>query len=86
MAKVEDCAPLDRRELFDLMRAADVLVNVHYIPIHLQPYYRAMGFKIGDFPIAEAYYQRAISLPLYAHLSEEDQDQVIETLRDALKL
>ena len=55
--------------VFDaLWRAAGILVNVHYIPIHLQPYYRRFGFQRGDYPVAERYYSRAISLPMYARL------------------
>jgi len=73
-----------RREVFDYLRGAGVLVNVHYIPVHLQPYYRRMGFGPGDFPVAEAYYDGAISLPLYFGLSEEKQDYVIRMLSEAL--
>ncbi len=73
-----------RREVFDFMRAHDVLVNVHYIPVHLQPYYQRRGFHPGDFPSAEEYYQRAISLPMYFALSDEQQDYVVATLTEAL--
>ncbi len=66
------------------MRTAGIGANVHYIPVHLHPWYRQLGFKEGDFPIAEAYYQRAISLPLYYGLSEEEQDFTIAQLKDAL--
>lgn len=72
------------RAAFDAMRAAGIGVNLHYIPVHLQPFYRAMGFGPGDFPHAEAYYREAISLPLYPGLSDEDQDRVVATLRAAL--
>jgi UDP-4-amino-4,6-dideoxy-N-acetyl-beta-L-altrosamine transaminase len=83
--QVRDDAPIDRRALFDRLRAEEILVNVHYIPIHTQPYYEALGFKRGDFPQAERYYQHAISLPLYAELSEADQDRVIAVLTEALR-
>jgi dTDP-4-amino-4,6-dideoxygalactose transaminase len=73
-----------RREVFETMRAANILVNVHYIPVHLQPYYRRMGFAPGDFPNAEAYYSGAISLPLYYGLTDEEQDYVVEELKGAL--
>jgi UDP-4-amino-4,6-dideoxy-N-acetyl-beta-L-altrosamine transaminase len=73
-----------RREVFQFMRQAGVLVNVHYIPVHLQPYYRRMGFGPGDFPEAEKYYDRALSLPLYFGLTEEKQDYVIRMLSEAL--
>jgi UDP-4-amino-4,6-dideoxy-N-acetyl-beta-L-altrosamine transaminase len=69
-----------RRAVFDGMRAAGILVNVHYIPVHLQPYYRHLGSKPGDCPQAEAYYAGALSLPLYYALTEEQQDRVVATL------
>lgn len=77
-------APNVRRAVFDTLRAHDIGVNVHYIPVHTQPYYRAMGFEVGDFPHAEAYYAGAISLPLYYDLTDAQQDRVIATLKDAL--
>lgn len=73
-----------RAEVFAAMRAAGIGVNVHYIPIHTQPHYRALGFARGDFPLAEAYYAQAISLPLHPALSEEQQAFVVQTLRQAL--
>jgi UDP-4-amino-4,6-dideoxy-N-acetyl-beta-L-altrosamine transaminase len=73
-----------RREVFDFMRESGILVNVHYIPVHLQPYYRRMEFGPGDFPASEAYYQGAMSLPLYFDLTEEKQDYVIAKLTEAL--
>jgi len=73
-----------RREIFETLRERSILVNLHYIPVHTQPYYRAMGFKRGDFPEAEVYYREAITLPLYANLSESDQDRVITALREIL--
>lgn len=77
-------APNVRRAVFDTLRAHDIGVNVHYIPVHTQPYYRALGFEVGDFPHAEAYYAGAISLPLYYDLTDAQQDRVIATLKDAL--
>jgi UDP-4-amino-4,6-dideoxy-N-acetyl-beta-L-altrosamine transaminase len=73
-----------RKRVFEELRAAGIGVNVHYIPVHLQPYYRRLGFRPGDFPEAERYYDEAITLPLYAGLSEEDQDRVIDAVRKAL--
>lgn len=73
-----------RREVFEAMRAAGIGVNVHYIPIHLQPFYRDMGFAPGQFPVAEDYYSRAITLPLHPLLSSEDLDRVVAALTDAL--
>lgn len=73
-----------RKQVFDRLRAQHIGVNVHYIPVHTQPFYQQMGFKLGDFPHAEQYYQRAISLPLYYDLSEALQDQVVDALKVAL--
>lgn len=74
----------DRRDIFEALRGAGIGVNVHYIPVHLQPYWAARGFKIGDFPNSELYYSRAISLPLYPGLSEAEQAYIIETLHKLL--
>jgi UDP-4-amino-4,6-dideoxy-N-acetyl-beta-L-altrosamine transaminase len=73
-----------RREIFDSLRGTGIGVNVHYIPVHLQPYYRRLGFEPGDFPDAERYYGGAISLPLYAGLSDSDQDKVLAAVRSAV--
>jgi dTDP-4-amino-4,6-dideoxygalactose transaminase len=72
-----------RREVFERMRASGIGVNVHYIPVHLQPYYRDLGFREGDFPNAERYYRRAITLPLHPGLTHEQQDRVVAALREA---
>lgn len=72
------------REVFELLRTQGVGVNLHYIPVHLQPYYRCMGFKPGDFPEAERYYAEAISLPIYPTMTEAQQDQVVAALKRAL--
>lgn len=71
---------LDRREIFEGLRTAGIGVNVHYIPVHSQPYYRARGFKEGDYPEAEAYYAQAVSLPMFSALSDADQDYVVNSL------
>lgn len=73
-----------RREVFEAMRQAGVGVQVHYIPVHLQPFYRNLGFKKGDFPAAEKFYEQIISLPIYPTLSDDEQEQVIIALREAL--
>ena len=75
---------LRRREVFESMRKAGIGVNVHYIPVHLQPYYRARGFKAGDFPNAERYYCRAISLPMHPLLTESDIQQVVAAVRHSI--
>ncbi len=74
-----------RREVFDRLRAAGVLANVHYIPVHLQPYYRRLGFAPGDCPVAELYYACCLSLPLYFGLQQDEQDFVVATLHEALR-
>jgi UDP-4-amino-4,6-dideoxy-N-acetyl-beta-L-altrosamine transaminase len=73
-----------RRQVFDAMRAASIGVNVHYIPVHTQPYYQRLGFKWGDFPEAESYYAEALTLPLFAAMTEVEQDEVVSMLRKAL--
>ncbi|XXQ69484.1 UDP-4-amino-4,6-dideoxy-N-acetyl-beta-L-altrosamine transaminase [Neisseriaceae bacterium B1] len=79
-------APEKRRQVFDYLREHGIGVNVHYIPVHTQPYYREkFGFAHGDFPNAEHYYAQAISLPLYFDLSDDEQKQVVETLKRALQ-
>lgn len=72
---------LSHRQVFEGLRAAGIGVNLHYIPLHLQPYYRELGFAEGDFPQAERYYAEAISLPMFPLLSDEQQDFVVEQLR-----
>lgn len=73
-----------RQEIFDAMREKGVGVNVHYIPIHTQPFYEKLGFSGKDFPQSEAYYQCALSLPLYPDLAEKDQDKVVQALTECL--
>lgn len=77
--------PVERRlNVFSKLRAADIWVQVHYIPVHTQPYYRSLGFRLGDFPEAERYFSEAFSLPLYFDLSDEEQDMVVTVLGEAL--
>jgi dTDP-4-amino-4,6-dideoxygalactose transaminase len=59
-------------------------VNVHYIPVHSQPYYRRLGFRSGMFPEAESYYRNALSLPMFPMLSDTQQDFVATQLRRAM--
>lgn len=80
-----DAIRSSHRQVFEHLRAAGIGVNLHYIPVHLQPYYAAMGFQPGDFPQAEQYYAEAISLPMYATLEDAQQDQVVAALREALR-
>jgi UDP-4-amino-4,6-dideoxy-N-acetyl-beta-L-altrosamine transaminase len=74
-----------RRAAFEELRAKGVGVNVHYIPVHLQPYYRRLGFSEGQFPVAEQYYKNALSIPLYAGMSDATQDRVIAALASTLR-
>ena len=72
------------REVFESLRAQGIGVNLHYIPVHTQPYYRRMGFKVGDFPEAERYYAEAISLPMFQAMTETQQNAVVAALHTAL--
>jgi UDP-4-amino-4,6-dideoxy-N-acetyl-beta-L-altrosamine transaminase len=74
------------RAVFEHLQARGIGVNLHYIPVHTQPYYRDLGFADGDFPQAEAYYSRAISIPLYATMTEAQQDEVVARLKEVLTL
>jgi UDP-4-amino-4,6-dideoxy-N-acetyl-beta-L-altrosamine transaminase len=73
------------RQVFKAMRQQGIGVNLHYIPVHIQPYYERMGFRSGDFPHAEQYYAEAISLPMFPSLTDYQQDQVVSALRAILK-
>jgi len=69
-----------REQVFKELRASGIGVNVHYIPVHMQPYYKDRGFKKGDFPKSENYYKSVISIPLFQSLTKQMQDEVVETL------
>ena len=71
---------IQRDTLFKKMRDADIGVNIHYIPIHLQPYYKNLGFFEGQFPNAEEYYSKAISIPIFPTMTAEQTDYVIDSL------
>ena len=73
------------RQIFEELRAKGIGVNLHYIPVHTQPYYQKMGFRRGQFPQAEQYYSEAISLPMYYELTNEEQDYVIATVNEVLR-
>ena len=75
----------DRKAVFNRLRSAGIGVHVHYIPIHLQPYYQRLGFREGDFPNAEKYYQSCLTLPLFPDLTFEQQDYVCHTLKELLR-
>ncbi|WP_298624459.1 UDP-4-amino-4,6-dideoxy-N-acetyl-beta-L-altrosamine transaminase [uncultured Zoogloea sp.] len=71
-------------QVFEALRAKDIMVNLHYIPVHTQPYYQKMGFKLGDFPESEQYYREAISIPMHPTLTEAEQERVVISLREAM--
>ena len=73
-------------QVIEEMRTAGIGVNLHYIPVHTQPYYRQLGLKSGEYPEAEQYYGEAISLPMYPALSESDQDCVVAALLKAVSI
>ncbi|MBQ0265670.1 MULTISPECIES: UDP-4-amino-4,6-dideoxy-N-acetyl-beta-L-altrosamine transaminase [Morganellaceae] len=72
------------KDVFEYMRSKEIMVNLHYIPVHTQPYYKAMGFKQGDFPEAERYYAEAISIPMYPTMTAAQQQEVVAVLCEAL--
>ncbi|KUG07397.1 UDP-4-amino-4,6-dideoxy-N-acetyl-beta-L-altrosamine transaminase [Solirubrum puertoriconensis] len=72
----------DRRGLYDFLRARQIFAQVHYIPVHTMPYYQQLGWQRGDFPIAEAYYARCLSLPMFPSLTDEEQQYVIASVRE----
>lgn len=76
----------DRRAFYNFMHQRGVGVQVHYIPVHTQPYYQQQGFAWGDFPNAETFYQRALSLPLFPTMTDQQQEVVINAVRDGMSL
>jgi UDP-4-amino-4,6-dideoxy-N-acetyl-beta-L-altrosamine transaminase len=74
----------DRQHVYQQLHDKGVGVNVHYIPIHLQPYYQQLGFKQGAFPVSEHFYQNALSLPLFPSLTDTEQAKVIAVLHEVL--
>jgi UDP-4-amino-4,6-dideoxy-N-acetyl-beta-L-altrosamine transaminase len=77
-------APEKRLAVYEGLKAADILAQIHYIPVHTQPWYRDLGFKAVDFPVSKHYYAGALSLPMYSSLTDEQQDHVIATLKQLL--
>jgi UDP-4-amino-4,6-dideoxy-N-acetyl-beta-L-altrosamine transaminase len=69
-----------RKELYDFLRSKSIFAQVHYIPVHLMPYYKGLGFKKGDFPVAEKFYEECLSLPMYPSLTDEQLEYIIETI------
>ncbi len=79
-----DSVDKSRQQIFDELRQNSIGVNVHYIPVHTHPYYQNMGFKKGDFPKSENYYDNAISMPIFQGLTIELQNEVVKVLKDVL--
>jgi UDP-4-amino-4,6-dideoxy-N-acetyl-beta-L-altrosamine transaminase len=80
----EDKITKTHKQVFEELRQAGIGVNLHYIPVHTQPYYRQLGFDWSDFPVSEYYYSTAISIPMYSAMMDADQDYVIKTLKEVL--
>jgi dTDP-4-amino-4,6-dideoxygalactose transaminase len=83
--RLQQATAEQHRQVFEGLRAAGIGVQLHYSPVHLQPYYRAIGFAEGQFPEAEAYASSAISLPLFPGLSKGDQERVAAMLAETLE-
>lgn len=76
----------NRLELYDFLREKGIFAQVHYIPVHLMPFYRQLGWKNGDMPVAEEYYSQCLSLPMYPTLTEEEQEFVIKCITGFFKV
>ena len=83
--RLDDACPDHHLRIFKGLRDAGIGVQLHYTPVHLQPYYRRLGFSSGDFPETETYAQNAISLPLYPGLQENEQRMVVDKIKHLLK-
>ena len=81
-----DCSVISKtqNQIFNGMRECNIGVNIHYIPVHLQPYYQSLGFRRGDFPNAENYYSQAMSLPIFSSMTSSQQDDVVTALHKIL--
>lgn len=75
----------DRKGLYEHLRKNNIFAQVHYIPVHLQPYYYNLGWKNDDFPIAEGYYEKALSLPIFPSLTDKEHNFIIEKVLDFIK-
>ena len=72
---------INKEQLFLKLREKGLYLQVHYIPVHLQPYYKRFGFEKDDFPIAEKFYEREISLPLYVGLNKKDLVKIVGIIK-----
>lgn len=77
---LDDSVRAGRQQIYESMLEQGIGVNIHYMPVHLQPYYRNLGFSAGDFPVAEDYHSRTITLPLFPALTNGDQRKVVDAL------
>jgi len=75
----------DRKGLYDFLRSHNIFAQVHYIPAHTMPYYRGLGYKKGDYPEAELYYSQCLSLPMYPNITAEEQEFVIQKVKEFVK-
>lgn len=73
-------------DVFESLRKKEIMVNLHYIPVHMQPYYQKLGFKKGDYPNSEQYYREAISMPIHPNITDSDQDMVVQSMHEAMRL
>lgn len=76
---------ISKQEIFAKMHERDITLNLHYIPVHRQPYYENLGFKKGDFPVSEQYYEEAFTLPLYYELTDAQQAYIVKCLVEVLQ-
>lgn len=76
---------VNRRQIFDALRAENIGVHVHYIPVYLQPYYQQLGYERGLCPIAEKWYEEAITLPIFPKMSDEDVGSVIRAIEKVVR-
>jgi UDP-4-amino-4,6-dideoxy-N-acetyl-beta-L-altrosamine transaminase len=72
----------ERKELYNSLREKNIYAQVHYIPVHTMPYYQSLGYKKGSMPMAEAYYEKCLSIPMYPTLTNEEQDYVIKKVKE----
>ncbi|ANO31844.1 UDP-4-amino-4,6-dideoxy-N-acetyl-beta-L-altrosamine transaminase [Vibrio breoganii] len=77
---------LSHKQVFDALRENGIGVNLHYIPVHTQPYYQKLGFSLGDYPESERYYEEAISLPMFHLMTDKQQDKVVSVLTEVLRV
>ena len=85
VVRLEKHAAIGHREAVEALHVLGVHANLHYLPVHLQPYYRRLGFAPGQFPEAEAHASEAITLPLFPSMSDEMQDEVVSAIRQLLR-